>query len=121
MMFIEAIESVKCRDEGVIESTADANIGSTFGIASGVERRCAAVHRQTADPQNPERRGASGFVERARTRRGLRRALRAASASLVEQAERGGLYESGHRRRYSGWWPAAGGPPRSAGQRRLTR
>src|SRR5260370_37647455 len=32
MMFIEAIESVKCLDEGVIESVADANIGSIFGI-----------------------------------------------------------------------------------------
>jgi 3-hydroxyacyl-CoA dehydrogenase/enoyl-CoA hydratase/3-hydroxybutyryl-CoA epimerase len=32
MMFIEAIESVKCLDEGVIESVADANIGSIMGI-----------------------------------------------------------------------------------------
>ena len=32
MMFIESIESVKCFDEGVIESVADANIGSIFGI-----------------------------------------------------------------------------------------
>jgi len=32
MMFIEAIESVRCLDEGVIESVADANIGSIMGI-----------------------------------------------------------------------------------------
>ena len=32
MMFIEAIESVKCLDEGVIESVADANVGSIMGI-----------------------------------------------------------------------------------------
>jgi 3-hydroxyacyl-CoA dehydrogenase/enoyl-CoA hydratase/3-hydroxybutyryl-CoA epimerase len=32
MLFIEAIETVKCVDEGVIESVADANIGSIFGI-----------------------------------------------------------------------------------------
>ncbi len=32
MMFIEALESVKCLDEGVIESVADANIGSIMGI-----------------------------------------------------------------------------------------
>ena len=32
MLFIEAIESVKCFDEGVIESVADANIGSIMGI-----------------------------------------------------------------------------------------
>ena len=32
MLFIEAIESVRCFDEGVIESVADANIGSIMGI-----------------------------------------------------------------------------------------
>ncbi len=32
MLFIEAIETVKCLDEGVIESVADANIGSIMGI-----------------------------------------------------------------------------------------
>ena len=32
MMFIESIETVKCLDEGVIESVADANIGSIMGI-----------------------------------------------------------------------------------------
>ncbi|MGW5920640.1 3-hydroxyacyl-CoA dehydrogenase NAD-binding domain-containing protein [Nocardia fluminea] len=32
MMFAEAIETQKCFDEGVLTSTADANIGSIFGI-----------------------------------------------------------------------------------------
>jgi 3-hydroxyacyl-CoA dehydrogenase / enoyl-CoA hydratase / 3-hydroxybutyryl-CoA epimerase len=32
MLFIEAIETQKCFDEGVLEKTADANIGSIFGI-----------------------------------------------------------------------------------------
>ncbi|WP_067844772.1 3-hydroxyacyl-CoA dehydrogenase NAD-binding domain-containing protein [Nocardia lijiangensis] len=32
MLFIEAIETQKCFDEGVLETTADANIGSIFGI-----------------------------------------------------------------------------------------
>ncbi len=32
MLFIEAIETVKCLDEGVLESVADANIGSIIGI-----------------------------------------------------------------------------------------
>ncbi len=32
MLFIEAIETVKCVDEGVLRSTAEANIGSIFGI-----------------------------------------------------------------------------------------
>ena len=32
MLFVEALETVKCLDEGVIESVADANIGSIMGI-----------------------------------------------------------------------------------------
>ncbi|GGG18582.1 putative fatty oxidation protein FadB [Rhodococcoides trifolii] len=32
MLFIEAIETQKCFDEGVLTTTADANIGSIFGI-----------------------------------------------------------------------------------------
>jgi 3-hydroxyacyl-CoA dehydrogenase/enoyl-CoA hydratase/3-hydroxybutyryl-CoA epimerase len=32
MLVIEAVETVRCRDEGVIESVADANVGSILGI-----------------------------------------------------------------------------------------
>lgn len=32
MLFAEALETVKCFDEGVLETVADANIGSIFGI-----------------------------------------------------------------------------------------
>ena len=32
MLFAEALESVKCLDEGVLTSVADGNIGSIFGI-----------------------------------------------------------------------------------------
>ena len=32
MLFAEALETQKCFDEGVITSTADANIGSIMGI-----------------------------------------------------------------------------------------
>jgi 3-hydroxyacyl-CoA dehydrogenase/enoyl-CoA hydratase/3-hydroxybutyryl-CoA epimerase len=32
LLFVEALETVKCFEEGVITSTADANIGSIFGI-----------------------------------------------------------------------------------------
>ncbi|MDF0532557.1 3-hydroxyacyl-CoA dehydrogenase family protein, partial [Tsukamurella sp. 8F] len=32
MLFAEAVETVRCLDEGVLESVADANIGSIFGI-----------------------------------------------------------------------------------------
>jgi 3-hydroxyacyl-CoA dehydrogenase/enoyl-CoA hydratase/3-hydroxybutyryl-CoA epimerase len=32
MLFAEALETVKCFDEGVLTTVADANIGSIFGI-----------------------------------------------------------------------------------------
>lgn len=32
MLFAEALETVKCFDEGVLRSVADANIGSILGI-----------------------------------------------------------------------------------------
>ncbi|MDI7059399.1 hypothetical protein QMO37_32160, partial [Pseudomonas aeruginosa] len=32
LLFIQAIETVRCVEEGVLHSTADANIGSIFGI-----------------------------------------------------------------------------------------
>ena len=31
-MFIESLETVRCMDEGVIETVSDANIGSIMGI-----------------------------------------------------------------------------------------
>jgi 3-hydroxyacyl-CoA dehydrogenase/enoyl-CoA hydratase/3-hydroxybutyryl-CoA epimerase len=32
MLFVESLEAVRCRDEGVIESVAEANVGSILGI-----------------------------------------------------------------------------------------
>lgn len=32
MLFIEAVETVRCLEEGVLESTTDANVGSILGI-----------------------------------------------------------------------------------------
>lgn len=32
LLFVQAIETVRCVEEGVLRSTADANIGSIFGI-----------------------------------------------------------------------------------------
>lgn len=32
LLFIQAIETVRCVEEGVLMSTADANVGSIFGI-----------------------------------------------------------------------------------------
>jgi 3-hydroxyacyl-CoA dehydrogenase/enoyl-CoA hydratase/3-hydroxybutyryl-CoA epimerase len=32
LLFVQAIETVRCLEEGVLTSTADANVGSIFGI-----------------------------------------------------------------------------------------
>ena len=74
MLFIEAIETVKCLDEGVIESVADANIGSIMGI--GFPGWTGGVLQYI---NGYARRRRPGFVARARELAAtLRRALRAA-------------------------------------------
>ena len=60
MLFIEAIEAVKCVDEGVIESVADANIGSILGI--GYPGWTGGVLQYVSGYSG----GVSGFVARAR-------------------------------------------------------
>ncbi|MFD4403577.1 3-hydroxyacyl-CoA dehydrogenase NAD-binding domain-containing protein [Nocardia sp. NPDC058499] len=59
MLFIEAIETQKCFDEGVLESTADANIGSIFGI--GYPAWTGGVHQFIVGYPG----GQAGFVARA--------------------------------------------------------
>jgi 3-hydroxyacyl-CoA dehydrogenase/enoyl-CoA hydratase/3-hydroxybutyryl-CoA epimerase len=86
MLFAEALESVKCLDEGVIESVADANIGSIFGI--GFPGWTGGVLQYI----NGYDGGLAGFVARA-----LELAERYGErfdppASLVEKAERGESY-----------------------------
>ena len=86
MLFAEAIETVKCFDEGVIESVADANIGSIMGI--GFPGWTGGVLQYI----NGYDGGLPGFVARARElAEHVRRALQP-PASLVEKAERGETY-----------------------------
>ncbi|MFE9583293.1 3-hydroxyacyl-CoA dehydrogenase NAD-binding domain-containing protein [Nocardia sp. NPDC006044] len=59
MLFIEAIETQKCFDEGVLETTADANIGSIFGI--GYPAWTGGVHQFIVGYPG----GQAAFVERA--------------------------------------------------------
>ncbi len=87
MLFVEALETVKCLDEGVIESVADANIGSIFGI--GFPGWTGGVLQYI--------NGYEGGVGRLRRPRARARRARTASASsrpasLVEKAERGEIY-----------------------------
>jgi 3-hydroxyacyl-CoA dehydrogenase/enoyl-CoA hydratase/3-hydroxybutyryl-CoA epimerase len=87
MLFIEAIESVKCLDEGVIESVADANIGSIMGI--GFPGWTGGVLQYV----NGYDGGLAGFVERARELAARYGDRFEPPASLVEKAQRGETYE----------------------------
>ena len=86
MLFIEAIESVKCFDEGVIESVADANIGSIMGI--GFPGWSGGVLQYI----NGYAGGLPGFVARARELAERYGERFTPPESLVARAERGEAY-----------------------------
>ncbi len=86
MLFAEALESVRCLDEGVIESVADANIGSILGI--GFPGWTGGVLQYI----NGYDDGVAGFVARARELAEKYGERFEPPASLVEKAERGETY-----------------------------
>jgi 3-hydroxyacyl-CoA dehydrogenase/enoyl-CoA hydratase/3-hydroxybutyryl-CoA epimerase len=86
MLFIESIETVKCVDEGVIESIADANIGSIFGI--GFPGWSGGVLQYI----NGYEGGVAGFVARANELAAKYGERFTPPASLVARAESGELY-----------------------------
>ncbi|HEX6752612.1 MAG TPA: 3-hydroxyacyl-CoA dehydrogenase NAD-binding domain-containing protein [Solirubrobacterales bacterium] len=86
MMFAESLETVKCMDEGVIESVADANIGSIFGI--GFPAWTGGVLQYVDGYES----GPAGFVARARELAEKYGERFEPPASLVELAERGETY-----------------------------
>jgi len=86
MLFAEALETVKCIDEGVIESVADANIGSIFGI--GFPGWSGGVLQYVDGYEG----GPAGFVARARELAERYGERFEPPASLVEKAERGETY-----------------------------
>jgi len=86
MLFIESLETVKCLDEGVIETVADANIGSIFGI--GFPGWTGGVLQYINGYQG----GVAGFVERSRELAAHYGDRFEPPASLVEKAERGEVY-----------------------------
>ncbi len=90
MLFIESIEAVKCLDEGVVESVADANIGSIFGI--GFPGWTGGVLQYIDGYQHPSQPGPAGFVARARELAVSYGPRFEPPRSLVEMAERGELY-----------------------------
>jgi 3-hydroxyacyl-CoA dehydrogenase/enoyl-CoA hydratase/3-hydroxybutyryl-CoA epimerase len=86
MLFLQAIETVKCFDEGVIETAAEADIGSIMGIGFP------AWTGGTAQYMNQYEGGLAGFVARARELQAKYGDRFEPPASLVEKAERGETY-----------------------------
>ncbi|MBS1691890.1 MAG: enoyl-CoA hydratase/isomerase family protein [Actinobacteria bacterium] len=64
MLFAEALETQKCLDEGVLTTTADANIGSIFGI--GFPAWTGGTAQYIVGYQGPAGTGKDAFVARAR-------------------------------------------------------
>jgi 3-hydroxyacyl-CoA dehydrogenase/enoyl-CoA hydratase/3-hydroxybutyryl-CoA epimerase len=94
MLFIESIEAVKCLDEGVIESVADANIGSILGIGfpgwtGGVLQY---INGYQGPAHLPQLAGVAGFVARARQLAESYGERFEPPASLLEKAEREEIY-----------------------------
>jgi 3-hydroxyacyl-CoA dehydrogenase/enoyl-CoA hydratase/3-hydroxybutyryl-CoA epimerase len=86
MLVLEALEAVKCLDEGVIESVADGNIGSIMGI--GFPGWTGGVFQYI----NGYDGGVAGFVARARELAEKYGERFEPPASLVDKAERGETY-----------------------------
>ncbi len=86
MMFVEALETARCFEEGVIESVADANIGSIFGIGFP------AWSGGVAQYMNQYEGGLAGFVARADALREVYGDRFAVPAGLREKAAKGDVY-----------------------------
>jgi len=87
MLFAEAIETVKCFDEGVIESVGDTNIGSIFGI--GFPAWTGGVVQY----MNQYEGGLRGFVTRAQALADTYGERFTPPKSLVEKAEKGEIFK----------------------------
>jgi 3-hydroxyacyl-CoA dehydrogenase/enoyl-CoA hydratase/3-hydroxybutyryl-CoA epimerase len=91
MLFIESLEAVKCLEEGVIESVADANVGSILGI--GYPGWTGGVLQYINGYEHPVHgTGPSAFVSRARELAQRYGERFEPPPSLVEKARRGELY-----------------------------
>ncbi|NIJ10820.1 3-hydroxyacyl-CoA dehydrogenase/enoyl-CoA hydratase/3-hydroxybutyryl-CoA epimerase [Saccharomonospora amisosensis] len=87
MLFAEALETVKCFDEGVLNSVQDANIGSIFGI--GFPAWTGGVVQY----MNQYEGGLKGFVARARQLAERYGDHFLPPQSLVDKAEKGEIFE----------------------------
>jgi 3-hydroxyacyl-CoA dehydrogenase/enoyl-CoA hydratase/3-hydroxybutyryl-CoA epimerase len=86
-LVIEALETAKCFEEGVIESAAEANIGSIMGI--GYPPLTGGTVQYMTNFDGPAGRGLKGFVARARQLSQKYGDRFTPTARLVEMAEKG--------------------------------
>jgi 3-hydroxyacyl-CoA dehydrogenase/enoyl-CoA hydratase/3-hydroxybutyryl-CoA epimerase len=89
-LVLEAIETVKCFDEGVLRSAAEANIGSIFGI--GFPPATGGAIQYVNGFEGAAGTGVTGFVARARELAEKYGERFEPPASLVAVAEAGGTY-----------------------------
>lgn len=89
-LVVEAIETVKCFDEGVLHSAAEANIGSIFGI--GFPAATGGAIQYINGFEGRTGRGPAGFVARARELAAKYGDRFEPPASLVAVAENGGSF-----------------------------
>ena len=87
MLFAEALETVKCFDEGVLTSVQDANVGSILGIGFPAWTGGVVQYINQYDG------GLQGFVARARELAQRYGDRFQPPASLVEKAEKGEIFE----------------------------
>jgi 3-hydroxyacyl-CoA dehydrogenase/enoyl-CoA hydratase/3-hydroxybutyryl-CoA epimerase len=87
MLFAQAVETVRCFDEGVLTSVQDANIGSIFGI--GFPAWTGGVIQYI----NQYPGGLKGFVARARELAEQYGEQFTPPQSLIEKAEKGEIFE----------------------------
>lgn len=87
MLFVEAIETVKCFDEDVLTSVGDANIGSIFGI--GFPAWTGGIMQYI----NQYEGVLCGFVTRAQALAKTYGERFNPPASLIEKAEKGETYQ----------------------------
>jgi 3-hydroxyacyl-CoA dehydrogenase/enoyl-CoA hydratase/3-hydroxybutyryl-CoA epimerase len=87
MLFVEALESVKCLEEGVLTSVADANVGSILGI--GFPGWTGGVLQYI----NQYEGGVPGFIKRAKELQERYGDRFAAPRLLLDKAASGGQFE----------------------------
>ncbi|MGW0036723.1 3-hydroxyacyl-CoA dehydrogenase NAD-binding domain-containing protein [Gordonia sp. NPDC003376] len=87
MLFAEALETIRCFDEGVLDSVADANVGSILGIGFPVWTGGVIQY------VNQYAGGLAGFVTRARELAAAYGPRFELPQSLIVKADRGETYE----------------------------